>query len=135
MKSLYIKTYGCQMNVYDSERISEMLQPLGYTPSETMAADVVLFNACQIRKKAEEKLFSDLGRAHLLKEARKKEESDAVIVVAGCSAQALGKDIMKRAPYVDIVVGPQTYDHIPEMSANITREKDQATGENKNGLS
>ncbi|ETZ04542.1 MULTISPECIES: tRNA (N6-isopentenyl adenosine(37)-C2)-methylthiotransferase MiaB [Holospora] len=120
-KTLHIVTYGCQMNVYDSQRIEEMFTVLGYTLKDQMDADVVIFNTCQIREKAEEKLFSDLGRVRLIKEFRKTNEKDMVIIVAGCSAQALGKNILKRAPYVDLVVGPQTYDKIPELLAKVER--------------
>ncbi|ETZ07252.1 (Dimethylallyl)adenosine tRNA methylthiotransferase MiaB [Holospora obtusa F1] len=122
-KTLHVITYGCQMNVYDSQRIQEMLTILGYSLSQEMDADIVIFNTCQIREKAEEKLFSDLGRVRILKDRRKEFNKEMIIVVAGCSAQALGKHILKRAAYVDLVVGPQTYDKIPELLAKIERDR------------
>ena len=129
-KTLHITTYGCQMNVYDSQRMQEMLSVLGYHPVEDMDADVSIFNTCQIREKAEEKLFSDLGRIREIKMRRTQEGQFTTIVVAGCSAQALGAHILKRAPYVDLVVGPQTYDKIPELLAQIERKRatDQGPG-------
>lgn len=131
-KTLHIKTFGCQMNVYDSKKIEDMLGALGYTSTPELTADVVLLNTCHIREKAEDKLFSDLGRFHVLKKERQNNGQDMVIVVAGCSAQALGAHILKRAPYVDMVVGPQTYYHLPQMLAMLQRRKDeQVEGENK----
>ena len=126
-KILHIITYGCQMNVYDSQRMEEMFTVLGYVLTEHMDADIVIFNTCQIREKAEEKLFSDLGRVRIVKEHRKKAGSEMMIVVAGCSTQALGGHILKRAPYVDLVVGPQTY-KIPELLAKIERAQSSGTG-------
>ncbi|PPE03839.1 tRNA (N6-isopentenyl adenosine(37)-C2)-methylthiotransferase MiaB [Holospora curviuscula] len=127
-KTLHITTYGCQMNVYDTQRIEEMLTVLGYVLSTKMDADIAIFNTCQIREKAEEKLFSDLGRVRLLKEQRKESGKQMTIVVAGCSAQALGGHILKRAPYVDLVVGPQTYDKLPELLAKIERARISGVG-------
>lgn len=122
-KTLHITTYGCQMNVYDSQRMEEMLTVLGYRTVEGMDADVSIFNTCQIREKAEEKLFSDLGRVREIKVRRTQEGRFTTVVVAGCSAQALGAHILKRAPYVDLVVGPQTYDKMPELLAQIERKR------------
>ena len=119
-KKLYIKTYGCQMNVYDSARMADVLAPLGYAPSDTPdGADMVILNTCHIREKAEEKVFSELGRLKPLKSA--KGDGDMIIAVAGCVAQAEGAEIMRRAPYVDIVLGPQTYHRLPEMVARAAR--------------
>ncbi|MBY0511763.1 MAG: tRNA (N6-isopentenyl adenosine(37)-C2)-methylthiotransferase MiaB [Rhodospirillaceae bacterium] len=116
-KKLFIKTYGCQMNVYDSGRMADVLAPLGYAPTATPDdADMVILNTCHIREKAAEKVFSDLGRMRPLKKDR-----DMIIAVAGCVAQAEGAEIMARAPFVDIVLGPQTYHRLPEMVARATR--------------
>ena len=126
-KKLYIKTWGCQMNVYDSHRMADVLKPLGYTPTETVEdADFVILNTCHIREKATEKVFSELGRikkqidqrdhARSLSEAANK----TLIAVAGCVAQAEGDVITARAPYVDMVFGPQTYHELPEMVLSAT---------------
>ena len=123
-KRLFIKTYGCQMNVYDSGRMADVLAPLGYTATETPDdADMVILNTCHIREKAAEKVFSDLGRLRPHKTAREQKGDDMIIAVAGCVAQAEGAEIMRRAPYVDIVLGPQTYHRLPEMVARATRSK------------
>ncbi len=111
-KKLHIKTYGCQMNVYDSERMAEAMAPEGYVLTEDPAeADLVLLNTCHIREKAAEKVYSDLGRLRPLKEAK----PDLKIGVAGCVAQAEGEEIMRRMPLVDLVVGSQSYHHLPGM--------------------
>ena len=111
-KKLFIKTYGCQMNVYDSERMAETLAGQGNVPTDRADdADMVLLNTCHIREKASEKLFSDLGRLRPLKAAR----PDVKIAVAGCVAQAEGGEIMRRMPLVDLVVGPQSYHRLPAM--------------------
>ncbi len=111
-KKLYIKTYGCQMNVYDSERMAEALEGDGYEQTQDMAeADMILLNTCHIREKAAEKVYSDLGRMKPLHDAK----PDLKIGVAGCVAQAEGEEIMRRQPMVDLVVGPQTYHRLPEM--------------------
>ena len=118
MKKLFIRTYGCQMNVYDSTRIADVLAPLGYRPTDDAGdADMILLNTCHIREKAAEKLFSDLGRLRPLKAARE----GMILAVAGCVAQAEGAEILRRAPYVDLVVGPQTYHRLPEMVAKLAR--------------
>ena len=112
-KKLFIKTYGCQMNVYDSERMAEAMGAEGYTLTETAEdADMVLLNTCHIREKASEKLFSDLGRLKPLKQAK----PGMKIGVAGCVAQAEGDEILRRMPLVDIVVGPQAYHRLPELA-------------------
>ncbi|MEZ5796855.1 MAG: tRNA (N6-isopentenyl adenosine(37)-C2)-methylthiotransferase MiaB [Paracoccaceae bacterium] len=112
-KKLFIKTYGCQMNVYDSERMAEAMGARGYVTTEVLEeADMVLLNTCHIREKASEKLYSDLGRLKPLKQDR----PDLKIGVAGCVAQAEGEEILRRMPLVDIVVGPQAYHRLPEMA-------------------
>ena len=111
-KKLFVKTYGCQMNVYDSERMVEALGTKGYVTTDVVEdADMVLLNTCHIREKASEKLYSDLGRLRKLKLAR----PDLKVGVAGCVAQAEGAEILRRAPVVDLVVGPQSYHRLPEM--------------------
>ena len=111
-KKLFIKTYGCQMNVYDSERMAEALGAKGYVTTEVAEeADMVLLNTCHIREKAAEKVYSDLGRLRPLKQAK----PDLKIGVAGCVAQAEGEEILRRMPLVDLVVGPQSYHRLPEM--------------------
>ncbi|HEX3884468.1 MAG TPA: tRNA (N6-isopentenyl adenosine(37)-C2)-methylthiotransferase MiaB [Stellaceae bacterium] len=122
MKRLYIKTYGCQMNVYDSARMAELMTPLGYLPAETPAgADLVILNTCHIREKAAEKVYSELGTIRRLKRAKEKTGGNMVVAVAGCVAQAEGEEIMARAPIVDMVFGPQAYHRLPEMVAKATR--------------
>jgi tRNA-2-methylthio-N6-dimethylallyladenosine synthase len=122
-KQLYIKTYGCQMNVYDSGRMADVLAPIGYAPAQAPdSADMVILNTCHIREKASEKVFSELGRLRILREERKAEgKGDLLIAVAGCVAQAEGEEILARAPYVDIVLGPQAYHKLPEMVAQAER--------------
>jgi len=115
-KKLYIKTYGCQMNVYDSERMAEALGGAGYTEVQSAAeADMILLNTCHIREKAAEKVYSELGRFRDLKDAK----PGLKIGVAGCVAQAEGAEIMRRQPLVDLVVGPQSYHRLPEMEAKV----------------
>src|SRR5215831_18785340 len=122
MKKLYIKTYGCQMNVYDSARMADLLAPLGYGLSEAPEdADMVVLNTCHIREKAAEKVYSELGKLKKLKNERKTQGHSMVIAVAGCVAQAEGAEIIARQPAVDIVVGPQSYHRLPEMIARIAR--------------
>ncbi|TXL81866.1 tRNA (N6-isopentenyl adenosine(37)-C2)-methylthiotransferase MiaB [Vineibacter terrae] len=121
-KGLFIRTYGCQMNVYDSERMADVLRPLGYAPASTPDdADMVIVNTCHIREKASEKVFSELGRLRDLKTQKRQAGDDLVIAVAGCVAQAEGAEIMRRQPAVDIVVGPQAYHRLPEMVARAAR--------------
>ena len=117
MKKLYIKTYGCQMNVYDSDRMTDVLAPLGYVPHHAPEdADMVILNTCHIREKASEKVFSELGRLRQLKDrARDQIGRSMMITVAGCVAQAEGEEITRRAPWVDMVVGPQSYHRLPEL--------------------
>jgi tRNA-2-methylthio-N6-dimethylallyladenosine synthase len=121
-KKLYIKTYGCQMNVYDSARMADVLAPLGYAPVESAReADMVILNTCHIREKAAEKVFSELGRLKPLKEAARRRGGRMILAVAGCVAQAEGAEILARAPHVDIVLGPQTYHRLPELVATAMR--------------
>ncbi|SLN70060.1 tRNA (N6-isopentenyl adenosine(37)-C2)-methylthiotransferase MiaB [Roseisalinus antarcticus] len=115
-KKLYIKTYGCQMNVYDSERMAEAMGGSGYVRTEVAEeADMILLNTCHIREKAAEKVYSELGRMKPLKTAK----PDLKIGVAGCVAQAEGQEIMRRQPMVDLVVGPQSYHRLPEMEQTV----------------
>ncbi len=118
-KRLFIKTYGCQMNVYDSERMKDVLAPLGYVTTETADdADLVLLNTCHIREKATEKVFSELGQ---LKRLKQKSGGKMLLGVTGCVAQAEGEEIMRRQPAVDLVLGPQAYHKLPEMIARVHR--------------
>ena len=115
-KKLFIKTYGCQMNVYDSERMAEALGGQGYVETLDAAdADMILLNTCHIREKAAEKVYSELGRLKPLKELN----PNLKIGVAGCVAQAEGEEIMRRQPAVDLVVGPQSYHRLPQMEARV----------------
>ena len=119
-KKLFVKTYGCQMNVYDSERMSEMLAAVGYEATPTADdADLVVLNTCHIREKAAEKVYSEVGRLRALKARR----PDMLIAVAGCVAQAEAGEVVRRAPAVDIVVGPQAYHRLPEMLARAERAR------------
>ncbi|MHA1113974.1 MAG: tRNA (N6-isopentenyl adenosine(37)-C2)-methylthiotransferase MiaB, partial [Alphaproteobacteria bacterium] len=118
-KKLFIKTYGCQMNVYDSDRMADVLAPLGYERiAAPEGADMVILNSCHIREKAAEKIYSEVGRLRALKAARRAAGGGMIIAVGGCVAQAEGAEIMRRAPAVDIVFGPQTYHRLPEMIAS-----------------
>ena len=116
LKKLYIKTYGCQMNVYDSERMVDILKPHGYELTDNPdASDMIIMNTCHIREKATEKVYCELGRYKPIKKEREAEGKPFVLAVAGCVGQAEGGEIIKRAPYVDIVLGPQSYHQLPEM--------------------
>ena len=122
MKRLHVITWGCQMNVYDSARMTDVLRPLGYAPAEDAAsADMIILNTCHIRDRAAEKVFSELGRLRVIKQARAEAGRATILAVAGCVAQAEGAEILARAPYVDIVLGPQTYHRLPEMVARASR--------------
>jgi tRNA-2-methylthio-N6-dimethylallyladenosine synthase len=121
-KRLYIKSYGCQMNVYDAERMAELLAPLGYgVAASPEDADLVLLNTCHIREKATEKVYSELGQLKRLKLEREREGARLTIGVAGCVAQAEGAEIQVRQPAVDFVVGPQAYHRLPELIARAHR--------------
>jgi len=121
-RKVFVKTYGCQMNVYDSERMTDALSKDGYQATDVLEeADLVLLNTCHIREKAAEKVYSELGRLREMKKARAKDGREMTIGVTGCVAQAEGKEILRRAPAVDLVVGPQTYHRLPEA---LRRAKD-----------
>ena len=124
-KKYFIKTFGCQMNVYDSSRIADMLKKEGYEETTKQAdADIVLFNTCHIREKAAEKLFSDLGRAHIIQQEREEQFGKSTIIgVVGCVVQAEDTQIIKRAPFVDFAVGPLMYHTIPDVLKRITQRK------------
>jgi tRNA-2-methylthio-N6-dimethylallyladenosine synthase len=129
-KRLFIKTYGCQMNVYDSERMADVLRPLGYAATDTAEdADFVILNTCHIREKAAEKVYSELGKLREMKEGRAAAGQGALtIAVAGCVAQAEGEEIMRRQPAVDLVVGPQAYHQLPELLARTARARGERIG-------
>ena len=128
-KRLFIKTYGCQMNVYDSERMADVLRPLGYAVTEDVkAADFVILNTCHIREKAAEKIYSELGKMRELRDIKREAGGDLTIAVAGCVAQAEGEEIMKRQPAVDIVVGPQAYHQLPELLTRTARARGERIG-------
>jgi tRNA-2-methylthio-N6-dimethylallyladenosine synthase len=131
-KKLFIKTYGCQMNVYDSARMAELLAPLGYAATDDARdADMVILNTCHIREKASEKVFSELGRLRADRRDRGDAARDTIVAVAGCVAQAEGAEIIRRAPEVDIVLGPQTYHRLPELVARATRARAAKLGGSK----
>ena len=122
-RKVFVRTYGCQMNVYDSERMIGLLRPLGYGVAQTAEeADLVILNTCHIREKAAEKVYSDLGRLKKIKAARAEQGRDTRIAVAGCVAQAEGAEIRARAPVVDMTFGPQAYHRLPEMLARAARD-------------
>src|SRR5215475_11719930 len=122
-KRVFIRTYGCQMNVYDSDRMADVLRPLGYAPSPSPEqADLVVLNTCHIREHASEKVYSELGRLRDTKQERRARGGDLTIAVAGCVAQAEGEEIVRRQPAVDIVVGPQAYHRLPQLLADAERE-------------
>ncbi len=120
-KKLYIKTYGCQMNVYDSVRMADVMAPHGYESVDTPEdADLVILNTCHIREKAEDKVYSDLGRMRRARSEKEKNGGSMMIAVGGCVGQAEGEVIMQRAPYVDMVFGPQSYHNLPDMITRAT---------------
>src|SRR6202046_4975157 len=122
-KKLYVKSFGCQMNVYDSQRMADTLAPEGYVETaSTDDADLVILNTCHIREKASEKVYSELGRLRVAKEEAARSGRQMNIAVAGCVAQAEGEEIVRRAPVVDIVVGPQSYHHLPQLLARAKRD-------------
>ncbi|HUD51514.1 tRNA (N6-isopentenyl adenosine(37)-C2)-methylthiotransferase MiaB [Parvibaculum sp.] len=117
-KKIFIKTYGCQMNVYDSARMIDVMAPEGYAETASPEdADIVLLNTCHIREKAAEKVYSELGRLRELKIEKAARGESLVVGVAGCVAQAEGEEMRRRAPVVDVIVGPQNYHHLPQMIA------------------
>ncbi len=122
-KRVFIRTYGCQMNVYDSDRMADVLRPLGYALADgPEQADLVVLNTCHIREHASEKVYSELGRLRAAKTERRAEGRDLTIAVAGCVAQAEGEEIIRRQPAVDIVVGSQAYHRLPELLAQVARK-------------
>jgi tRNA-2-methylthio-N6-dimethylallyladenosine synthase len=121
-RKLYVKSFGCQMNVYDSQRMADTLAPEGYVETATAeGADLVILNTCHIREKAAEKVYSELGRLRRLKEASAADGRNVLIAAAGCVAQAEGSEIMRRAPAVDLVVGSQNYHRLPDLVARAER--------------
>jgi tRNA-2-methylthio-N6-dimethylallyladenosine synthase len=121
-RRVLIKTYGCQMNVYDSARMVELLAPLGFVATEAAEdADLIILNTCHIREKAAEKVYSELGQFRRLKAARARRGAALTIAVGGCVAQAEGEELRRRAPFVDLVFGPQTYHRLPELLARTAR--------------
>ncbi|MGV2979483.1 tRNA (N6-isopentenyl adenosine(37)-C2)-methylthiotransferase MiaB [Camelimonas sp. ID_303_24] len=125
MKKVHVKSYGCQMNVYDAERMADVLADQGYVETPSIDdADLVILNTCHIREKAVEKVYSELGRVRENKAERARDGKETRVVVAGCVAQAEGAEIMRRAPVVDVVVGPQSYHRLPELLA--AKSRDQA---------
>ncbi len=121
-KKVFIKTYGCQMNVYDSERMGDALADSGYQVTKTIEdAELILLNTCHIREKAAEKVYSDIGRIRKIKNKKKALGIDVTIGVTGCVAQAEGKEILHRAREVDLVVGPQTYHRLPQLVARAVK--------------
>ncbi len=122
-RKLYVKSFGCQMNVYDSRRMADTLAPHGYVETAAAeAADLVILNTCHIREKAAEKVYSELGRVRRMKEAAAADGRRLVIAVAGCVAQAEGEEIIRRVPAVDLVFGPQSYHRLPELLARAERD-------------
>ena len=121
-RRVFVKTYGCQMNVYDSDRMAESLVPHGYRRTWSLEdADLVVLNTCHIREKAAEKVYSELGRLRALRQSRVEAGGDLRLVVAGCVAQAEGAAMLERAPFLDVVVGPQAYHRLPELLARRAR--------------
>ncbi len=121
-RGLHVITWGCQMNVYDSGRMRDVLAPLGYAPVDgPEQAEVVILNTCHIRDRAAEKVFSELGRLRVVKQERAARGLRTVLAVAGCVAQAEGAEVLARAPFVDLVLGPQTYHRLPELVARAHR--------------
>jgi len=127
MKKLFVKTYGCQMNAYDSAKMADLLAPLGYAATEAPdGADMVILNTCHIRERAAEKVYSELGRLKALKAQKARDGGRMLLAVAGCVAQAEGEEIVARQPAVDLVVGPQSYHRLPEMIARAARQQGHA---------
>src|SRR5215813_15507694 len=119
-RKLHVKSFGCQMNVYDSLRMADTLASEGFVETDTPEdAELVILNTCHIREKAAEKVYSELGRVRKLKEAAGRSERKMLVAVAGCVAQAEGEEILRRAPVVDLVVGPQNYHRLPDLLKRI----------------
>ena len=122
-KKLYVKSFGCQMNVYDSQRMADTLAPDGYVETASPDdADLIILNTCHIREKAAEKVYSELGRVRRVKDAAAASGRHVMVAVAGCVAQAEGEEIIRRAPAVDLVVGPQSYHRLPDLLARAARD-------------
>jgi tRNA-2-methylthio-N6-dimethylallyladenosine synthase len=122
-RKLFVKSFGCQMNVYDSHRMADMLAPEGFAETSSVEdADLVILNTCHIREKAADKVYSELGRIRVLKQAAAQQGRKLTIAVAGCVAQAEGEEIIRRAPAVDLVVGPQSYHRLPQLLDRAERE-------------
>src|SRR5205085_10668393 len=118
-RKLHIKSYGCKMNVYDAQRMVDTLAGEGFVETDSAEdADLVILNTCHIREKASEKVYSELGRLRMMKDDAARSGRDMKIAVAGCVAQAEGEEIIRRAPVVDVVVGPQSYHHLPQLLAH-----------------
>ena len=132
-RKLFIRTYGCQMNVYDSRRMADALAQAGFqTTEQAEEADCIILNTCHIREKAAEKVYSELGRVRALQSARRKQGKDTLVAVAGCVAQAEGEEMVRRAPVVDLVIGPQAYHHLPKLVAQA--EAARATPRGRAGI-
>src|SRR5215470_2350113 len=121
-RKLHVKSYGCQMNVYDSHRMADLLAREGFVETAAEDADLLILNTCHIREKAAEKVYSELGRVRRLKADAAREGRRIVVAVAGCVAQAEGEEIIRRAPVVDLVIGPQNYHRLPDLLARAERE-------------
>ena len=120
LRKFKIKTFGCQMNVYDSQKINDIFYKLGYQNTHVgQEADIYLINTCHIRDKAKQKLYSELGKIYRIKKNRLKNNLNTICIVAGCVAQAEGKQIFKRAPFIDIIVGSQSYQKLPYLIKRI----------------
>lgn len=132
-RKLFIRTYGCQMNVYDSRRMADALAQVGFTTTEQPEeADFIILNTCHIREKAAEKVYSELGRVRALQAERRLAGKDTLVAVAGCVAQAEGEEMVRRAPVVDLVIGPQAYHHLPKLVAQA--EAARATPRGRAGI-
>src|SRR5476651_769173 len=119
-RKVHVKSFGCQMNVYDSHRMADTLAPAGYAETAVAAdADLIILNTCNIREKAVDKVYSEIGRMNELKEAAAAQGRSMLIAVAGCVAQAEGKEIIRRTDAVDLVVGSQNYHRLPGMIARL----------------
>src|ERR1700754_3154171 len=122
-RKLHIKSYGCQMNVYDAQRMVDTLAGEGFVETASAEdADLVILNTCHIREKASEKVYSELGRLRAMKDEAARNGRQMNVAGAGCVAQAEGDEIIRRAPVVDVVVGPQSYHHLPELLAKAKRD-------------
>src|SRR3954454_9918794 len=123
-RKVHIKSFGCQMNVYDSHRMADMLAPEGFSQTPRLDdADLIVLNTCHIREKAAEKVYSELGRVRLLKDDAARDGRRLTVAVAGCVAQAEGQEIIRRAPVVDLVVGPQSYHRLPDLLARAAQNE------------